>query len=60
MKKVLVAIFAVSLVAMAAFQIPMQNDSTLEESLKEDLQDRSIGEIKQPDMRVLDFDSESE
>lgn len=60
MKKVLLAIFAVTLLALAAFQIPVQNDSALENSMKEDLQNRSMSEVQEPDMRVLDFDLESE
>jgi len=60
MKKLLFSIFAVSLIALAAFQIPVQNDSALEKSLKEDLKKQSIGEIQEPDLRVLDFDSESD
>ena len=60
MKKLLFSIFAVSLITLAAFQIPVQNDSALEKSLKEDLKNQSIGEIQEPDLRVLDFDSESD
>lgn len=60
MKKLLVTIFAVSLVALAAFQIPVQKDSAFEKTLKEDLKDLYMGEVQEPDLRVLDFDLESE
>ena len=60
MKKVLVVIFAASLIALAAFQIPVQNGTSLEEALTKNFEDQPMTEIRKPDLRVLDFDLVSE